>query len=474
VARPALARFGPRELGRIAVVCAVLAGYVLVAGLRWLLAEGLRRVRAGAGARTATGAPTGPGGEPALIGPGTLEEALADGTVTAFGRLGPTFVKLGQLMASSPGMFPDALSTSALRCLDDMPAFPAAQARRLVARSLGRPVTELFAEFDDVPLSAASIAQVHACVLPDGRAAVLKVQRPGIERRMVTDLRIMYRLARLLDGRVELVRLASVVGIVEQLHEVTCKELNFALEATNQQRFAASVGAFDDNTGVLVPEVYWAWCGPGVICMQRIYGCPLDDPEALAARGLDGELPLRRGVKAWLEAAILHGPFHGDAHAGNLWITDDGRLAYLDFGIMGELAPSWRELLRDMLYTTMFDRDFERVARGLRRCGVLDAVGTDAQLGWWLGAVFGPLLDAPIARLNSRKITEMLVATARQHSGAAPPELTLFTKQLLYFERYSAALAPDWVLGADPFVLRNIFPAEATARAAALGIELPD
>jgi len=461
VPRPPLARFGPRELVRIVVVCAVLAGFLLLAALRWVLAEGVRRV--GAATRTSSG------------GPGTLAEALADGAVTAFGRLGPTFVKLGQLMASSPGLFPAALSTSALRCLDDMPAFPAEQARLLVAQSLGRPVAELFAEFDDVPLAAASIAQVHACVLPDGRAAVLKVRRPDIERRMVTDLRIMYRLALLLDGRVELVRLASVVGIVEQLHEVTCKELNFALEATNQQRFAASVGAFDDNAGVLVPEVYWPWCGPGVICMQRIYGCPLDDPEALAARGLDGELPLRRGVKAWLEAAILHGPFHGDAHAGNLWITDDGRLAYLDFGIMGELAPSWRELLRDMLYTTMFDRDFERVARGLRRCGVLDTTtGTDAELGWALGAVFSPLLDAPIARLNSRKITEMLVATARQHSGAAPPELTLFTKQLLYFERYSAALAPDWVLGADPFVLRNVFPTDATARAAALGLELPD
>jgi predicted unusual protein kinase regulating ubiquinone biosynthesis (AarF/ABC1/UbiB family) len=465
VTRPPLARFGPAELARIVVVCAVLASCLLTAGLRWLL-DLARRWRGDRLPHTA--ARTWPETQ-------TWPEALADGAVTAFGRLGPTFVKLGQLIASSPGMWPEALSASALRCLDDMPPFPAAEARRLVATALGRPVSELFAEFDDVPLSAASIAQVHACVLPDGRAAVLKVRRPGIHRRMVTDLRIMYRLAQLLDGRVELVRLVSLVGIVEQLHEVTCKELNFALEASNQERFAASVGAFGDNTGVTVPEVYWPWCGPGVICMRRLYGCPLDNPEELAARGLDGELPLRRGVKAWLEAAILHGPFHGDAHAGNLWITDDGRLAYLDFGIMGELAPSWRELLRDMLYTMMFDRDFERVARGLRRCGVLDSSGgTDAQLGWALGAVFGPLLDAPIARLNSRGITEMLVATARQHSGSAPPELTLFTKQLLYFERYSAALAPDWVLGTDPFVLRNIFPAEATARAAALGLELPD
>jgi len=468
VSRPPLVRFGLAELARIVVVCAVLIGYLLLAGLRWALAEALHR----ASARLA-----GPvrSAVPRQSHRPRWDAALAEGAVTAFGRLGPTFVKLGQLMASSPGMFPDALSTAGLRCLDDMPPFPAEYARRVVAEDLGLPVGELFTEFDDVPLSAASIAQVHACVLPDGRPAVVKLRRPGIGRRMITDLRIMYRLARALDRRVELVRLTSMVAIIERLHETTCKELNFALEATNQEQFAASVRAFGDNAGVTVPEVYWPWCGPRTICMQRFYGSPLDNPEELAARGLDGELPLRRGVKAWLEAAILHGQFHGDAHAGNLWILDDGRLAYLDFGIMGELAPSWRELLRDMLYTAMFDRDFERVARGLRRCGVLDPeVGTDAQLGWALGALFGPLLDAPIARLNSRRITDMLLLTARQYAGSAPPELALFTKQLLYFERYSAALAPNWVLGADPFVLRNIFPKEAAARAAALGIAMPD
>ncbi|HEY0575861.1 MAG TPA: AarF/UbiB family protein [Pseudonocardia sp.] len=470
--RPPLARFGPAELARVVVVCAVLAWGLTAAGLRWALIEALRRATRRLPGPANGRTPVASGHAPVSTG---WEAALADGAVVAFGRLGPTFVKLGQLMASSPGMFPGELSTAALRCLDNMPPFPAEQARRVVAEDLGRPVHELFTEFDDVPLSAASIAQVHACVLPDGRPAVVKLRRPGIERRMITDLRIMYLLARVLDQRVELVRLASLVGIVVQLHEVTCKELNFALEASNQERFAASVAAFGDNAGVTVPRVYWPWCAPRVICMQRLYGCPLDNPEELAARGLDGELPLRRGVKAWLEAAILHGPFHGDAHAGNLWITEDGRLAYLDFGIMGELAPSWRELLRDMLYTAMFDRDFERVARGLRRCGVLDSgVGTDAQLGWVLGALFGPLLDAPISRLNSRKITDMLLATARQYSGSAPPELTLFTKQLLYFERYSAALAPDWVLGTDPFVLKNIFPVEAAERAAALGLAMPD
>jgi predicted unusual protein kinase regulating ubiquinone biosynthesis (AarF/ABC1/UbiB family) len=260
-----------------------------------------------------------------------------------------------------------------------------------------------------------------------------------------------------------------MVAIVERLFTTTLRELNFALEAHHQSRFAATVGAFGDNAGVTVPAVRWSHCGPRVICMQRLRGTPLSE----LAGGADTELAVRRGVKVWLEAAIVHGPFHGDVHAGNLWLLDDGRLAYLDFGIMGELEPRWRELLKDMLYTVMFDRDFERVARGLRRCGVLDsAVGSDAQLGWVLGALFNPVLDAPVARLDSRSITEMLLDLARRHAGTAPPELALFTKQLLYFERYSAQLAPNWVLARDPFLLRNVFPSEA--RAAAHGLAMPD
>jgi predicted unusual protein kinase regulating ubiquinone biosynthesis (AarF/ABC1/UbiB family) len=476
VHRPRLARIGVSELLRVAVVVLVLAACPVTASVRYGRAVAPGRITGRLGGRLGgrvgdriTGRLGGRvGGRPARSWP----ETLADDVVSAFARLGPMFVKLGQLMASSPGMFPDVLSNAALRCLDDMPPFPAPIARRRVAEDLGAPLDRLFRAFDDRPLAAGSIAQVHACVLADGREAVVKVRRPGIRRRMMTDLRIMYQLSRVLDRYTEVARLSSMVGIIEQLFETTCKELNFALEAHNQGRFGAGLDAYGDNAQVAVPEVYWSHCGPRTICMQRFHGTPLDE---LAGAGTDAELAVRRGVKVWLEAALAHGPFHGDVHAGNLWLLDDGRLAYLDFGIMGELAPRWRDLLRDMLYTVMFDRDFERVARGLRRCEVLGPDGgTDAQLGRALRALFNPLLDSPVSRLNSRAITEMLLSTARQHAGSAPPELALFTKQLLYFERYSAALAPGWVLGEDPFVLRNVFPAEATERAAALGVPMPD
>jgi predicted unusual protein kinase regulating ubiquinone biosynthesis (AarF/ABC1/UbiB family) len=341
-----------------------------------------------------------------------------------------------------------------------------------VAEDLGAPVEKLFSAFDDTPLAAGSIAQVHACVLPDGREAVVKVRRPGIRRRMAADLRIMHLLARILDRYLELARMTSMVEVIERLYETTCRELNFALEASRQARFATDLDAFADNTGVTAPTVYWSYCGPRTICMQRMYGTPLDSlTDDTAAAAADVELAVRRGVKVWLEAAILHGPFHGDVHAGNLWLLDDGRLAYLDFGIMGELAPRWRELLRDMLYSVMFDRDFTRIASGLRRCGVLTSDAcSDAQLGWVLAAMFNPLLDAPVHRLDSRSIAELLIGIGRQFSGTAPPEMALFTKQLLYFERYSRRLAPNWVLARDPFVLRNVFPTET----AALGVPMPE
>src|SRR5207244_13260416 len=211
----------------------------------------------------------------------------------AFEVVGPPSTKLGQLVASSPGLSPAPLADACLRCLDEVPPFDAATARRLVAEDLGRPPAQVFRSFDDSPLSAASIAQVHACVLPDGREAVLKLQRPDISRRMNTDLRIMHLLARLL-GRIQLGQRTNVIGVIEDLHQVTNQELNFALEAHRQTRFRDNIGAFGDNKWITAPEVYWDYCGPHLICMERMCGVPLDEFDTLRAPGGDGELVLPR------------------------------------------------------------------------------------------------------------------------------------------------------------------------------------
>jgi predicted unusual protein kinase regulating ubiquinone biosynthesis (AarF/ABC1/UbiB family)/predicted transcriptional regulator len=401
-------------------------------------------------------------------------EAASRGLVDGFEILGPTFVKLGQLIASSPGIFPAPLADACLRCLDEVPPFDAATVREMITADLGRSPQQLFRSFEETPLSAASIAQVHACVLPDGREAVIKLQRPGIHHRMNTDLRIQYFIATRLLNRLAIGRRANVVGVVEDLHRVTNQELNAALEAHRQTRFRQKIGAFGDNRWITAPEVYWDYCGPHLICMERMTGVPMDQFETLRQQGVDGELVLRRGVKVWMEALMAHGPFHGDVHAGNLWVLDDGRATYLDFGIMGELVDEWKQLMRDLFYTAMIDQDYARVVRAYKRVGVLpEDIGSDQEVGMRIAMVMEPMLDQKLGNVSLGDTMKANLELAQEYGASVPRELLLIVKQLLYFERYAKALAPDYVMARDVFLIQNIFPDAVAKKAADLGIELP-
>ncbi|MGB2718990.1 MAG: AarF/UbiB family protein, partial [Rhodococcus sp. (in: high G+C Gram-positive bacteria)] len=401
--------------------------------------------------------------------------ALAEGLVKGFEALGPTFVKLGQLMASSPGVFPPVLADACLRLLDGVPPVPAHKARRVVERDLGGRIEALFDSFDDVPLSAASVAQVHACVMRDGRDAVVKVQRPEIRRRMRVDLRVAFAGASLLERFFEFFRIANATVIVRELNDLTAHELNGAAEALRQQNFRNNVHVFGDNAGVMVPEIYWSHCGPRVICMERVRGTPVGRITTSELAGIDSELQLRRGVKVWLEAVVLHGPFHGDVHAGNLWALDDGRVGFLDFGIVGELPEEWRIVLREMFRASLFDGNYTEAARRIRMLGVTEGTTLgDKLIGLQLRKLFEPILGRGAARLDLSKLVASLVETGRRWGVATPEELVLFGKQLGYFERYSAALAPEWVLGRDLFLFKNILPEEVAAAVAARNIVLPD
>lgn len=442
---PELDRFGPAQLWRALVVGAVLVACALFA----LATKPFTRRDMG------------------------WADAASEGIVNGFEFLGPTFVKLGQLMASSSGLFPPPLANACLRCLDDVPPVPAEQARAVIEADLGRPIGELFAAFDDRPLAAASVAQVHACVLPDGREAVIKVQRPDIHHRMLLDLRTAYWGARQLERLHEFFRIANATAIIRDLHNATMTELNSAVEADRQTRFREALWAFGDNRWVTAPEVYWPYCGPHVICMERMHGVPFDriDPGG----SIDTRLLIRRGVKAWIEAITLHGPFHGDVHAGNLWLLDDGRIAMLDFGIVGELPAAWRAILRDVFHATLLDGDYSRAARGIRDLGYTADLGaTDAEIGAQVGAVLAPVFANDLGELKLSSLIVALVDIGKQWGAVSPEELVLFAKQLGYFERYAMRMAPGWVMGSDLYVFRNVFPDEVAARATELGIVLPE
>ncbi|QXC60034.1 hypothetical protein KSP35_16920 [Aquihabitans sp. G128] len=443
---PPLDRFGLAELRRMVLIAFVLWSAVVRATAVWVVRRKGR----------------------------SLARAASEGLVDGFEQLGPTFVKLGQLIASSPSLFPAPLADACLRTLDEVPPFDPETVRRMVTEELGRPPGQIFKSFDDRPLSAASIAQVHAVVLPDGREAVIKLQRPDIAHRMNTDLRIQYFLARKVLMRFESARRANVTAMVEDLHQVTNQELNAALEAHRQTFFRDHIAAFGDNAGITAPEVYWDYCAPHLICMERMSGVPMDQFDALAARGIDGELTLRRGIKVWIEAALVHGPFHGDVHAGNLWVLDDERATYLDFGIMGELPELWRGAMADILYTSMIDQDYSRVVRAYQRVGVMPADVDPEVAGPAIAMVMEPMLSQGIGNISLGDQLKSNMELAEQFGATIPRELMLTSKQLLYFERYSKVLAPDYVMARDLYLLKNVFPAEVAAAAAERGITLPD
>ncbi|MEX0767457.1 MAG: AarF/UbiB family protein [Microthrixaceae bacterium] len=404
----------------------------------------------------------------------SFSEAAADGLIDAFMRLGPTFVKLGQIIASSPGIFPAWLTKPARRCLDEVPAFSAEIVRLTVAEDLGRPIHELFASFEDQPLSAASIGQVHACTLLDGREAVVKVQRPNLRQQMTTDLRVLHSIAQI-GQRTTWGQSANLLGMVADLSALTAKELNPVLEAWNQQRFRDKIWAFGDNSWITAPEVFWDYCGPRTICMERVHGIPMDQFEEIAIRGVDGELLLRRGAKVWVEAMLMHGPFHGDMHAGNIWLLQDGRACFLDFGIMGELDEQWRQVVRDLYFTCVFDRDFVRVAQAYLRVGVFPPdMGTEEEIGESIGNVLSPLLDAGLASVSLGDLITSSVGLMKEFGGTPPQELMLVGKQLLYIERYTKELAPDYSMITDPFLLSNVFPEAAEKLRVETGTVFPD
>ncbi|HKY67761.1 MAG TPA: AarF/UbiB family protein, partial [Acidimicrobiales bacterium] len=286
-------------------------------------------------------------------------------------------------------------------------------------------------------------------------------------------LRIMYRIARLVD-RTRTGHLLNAPAIVEDLHQVTNEELDFVLEAHRQARFRADIPAFGDNRWITAPEVHGERCGPRVICMERLFGTPMDRFAEVRARGIDGELVLRRGLKVWMEAALVHGPFHGDVHAGNIWVLDDGRAAYLDFGIMGELPPAHRDAVLAGQYTLMIDGDYTRIVRAWQDIGILGAdVGPVDEVAARLKMVLDPMFDLTLGEVSLGELLRQQVELQREYGARAARELVLVSKQLMYFERYAKELAPSYNMARDLFLLQNVFPDAVAQACAERGLTLP-
>lgn len=375
----------------------------------------------------------------------------------AFGELGPTYVKLAQLIASSPGLFPEILSDELRSLLDRVPPVPPADVAHIVRRELGAAPDEVFARFDPVPLASASIAQVHTATLHDGTDVVVKVQRRGIRARLAADLAILSGAAQLLERTSARGRMANPVAVVEDFAATLAHELNFVLEAQAMERFSENLAAFGNNEGVRVPAVHWRYTTQRVLTMERIRGHSIDDTDTLRASGFHLPELLKRGVRAWMEAALQHGFFHGDVHAGNLMVDTDGNMVFLDFGIVGQLDDRTKDIIRNGLPALLVEGDFAEVAKSIYELGaVLKPVDLD-QASADIAEIVEPILAKPLSEISYGEVLIDIVRIGTRYEVRLPRELVLVAKQMLYFERYAKLMAPDWNILDDPELIGFLF-----------------
>lgn len=360
-----------------------------------------------------------------------------------FEHLGPTYVKLGQLIASSPGVFTPEMSEEFASLLDQVRPASADEVHRIVEDELGRPASEVFATFDDEPIASASIAQVHTATLTTGEEVVVKVQRPGIAKRLAPDVAILERVAGLAELS-EYGRMLSARHVVEDFADGLNAELDFRNEAATMEEWweCLQPGPFGDR--VRVPKVYHDLTTQRVMTMERIYATRIDDAAAVRAAGHDGEALCRNLLLSLLDSAFHGGLFHGDLHAGNVLVDDEGKLVLLDFGIVGRFNARTRRILRQLVVDLIVKQDYDAAGRGIFLLGAVHKPGSTTKGGDDLKKVATPLSTTELGSMSYTDLGRQLAAVAKAHDARLPRELVLVGKQLLYVEKYMKLLAPRW------------------------------
>ena len=356
-------------------------------------------------------------------------------------RLGPTYIKLAQIISSGEGLFPEELVSEFKKCRDQVPAQSFNVVRATVEEDFGAPLEDIFASFDETPLAAASIAQVHAAVLLTGEPVVVKVQRTTVALLVNKDIRVMAWLAPFLVGRLPFASLANPPALVELFAETISEELDFRLEAQNMLDVAASFVALKQD-GYIIPRPHPTLVTRRVLVMERLSGFNFDDVESMRDAGVDTHEVVRTGMIGFMEGAIIEGIFHGDLHGGNLFVLPDGKVALLDFGITGRMDQRQRRaFLRLMLGATVNDVHMQISA--LCDLGALpsdtdiDAVIKDLGLD---GPGIDPTTADPDEMIKEvQKIVKMLLG----YGARMPKELMLYVKNLMFLDGAISRLAPD-------------------------------
>ena len=362
----------------------------------------------------------------------------------ALEELGPIFVKLGQILSTRRDLLPDDIADALAKLQDQVAPFPAQQAQLLIQQAYGKEqIDKLFLEIDEQPLASASIAQVHAAVLADGRHVILKVVRPHIEHTIKHDIELLYIIARLAERFWSEGKRLRPVDVVTELKKNLFDELDMLREASSASQLRRN---FADTDILYIPEIHWPLCKQNILVQERIYGVPIGHIDQLKSHNIDLAQLAEMGVEIFFTQAFKHGYFHADMHPGNIMVNVDDpahpHYIAVDFGIMGTLSPDDKRYLADN-FLAFFNSDYRRVAELHVQSGWVPADTRIEEFEAAIRSVCEPIFARPLNEISFGQLLLRLFQTARRFNMEVQPQLVLLQKTLLNIEGLGRQLYPE-------------------------------
>lgn len=369
-----------------------------------------------------------------------------------FLELGPTFIKVGQLFSTRSDLFPGEYVEELSKLQDRVPAFNYDQVEAIVKQDLGKSVSELFGNFDPIPLAAASLGQVHKAQLQSGEEVVVKVQRPGLRKLFTIDLQILKGIARYFQNHPDWGRGRDWMGIYEECCRILWEEIDYLNEGRNADTFRRN---FRTYNWVKVPRVYWRYTSNRVLTLEYAPGIKISHYEALEAAGLDRKLLAQLGAKAYLQQLLNDGFFHADPHPGNLAVSPEGSLIFYDFGMMGQIKANVREQLMETLFG-IAQKDANRVVGSLVELGALSPVDDMGPVRRSIQYMLDHFMDKPFENQSVSEISDDLYEIAYDQPFRFPATFTFVMRAFSTLEGVGKGLDPEFnfMEVAKPFALQ--------------------
>ncbi|MFN3264980.1 MAG: ABC1 kinase family protein, partial [Aquificaceae bacterium] len=359
----------------------------------------------------------------------------------AFEELGVTFIKIGQILSTRPDIMPESYILELSKLQDRVPPSEPEQIRRIIEEELGKPVEEVFEYFEDEPLASASIGQVHRARLKDGKEVVLKVQKPGVEKEIEEDLAILEEFAER-ASRTELGRRWNIQSLVEEFSYTIRNELDYIREGRNCETFRKN---FQDYRGVYMPEVYWDYTTRRVLCLEYVEGIKINSVPELTKAGYDLRALAKRGARIYIKMIFEDGFFHADPHPGNFLVMKDGRIALLDYGMVGTVSNMDRLNLFQLMYGILRN-DLDLVMDALYDLGVSARTRSEKFLSRELEILFSYYFMQPVREVKLSKVVNDTLRLSYKYRMKLPSDLFLLLKTLALAEGTAIQLDPDFRL----------------------------